>query len=147
MFFKGFIFKANTVYVGCSLSQRQSDRNANNSRQRQTAAIVVHECCQRLYYSDFYYKCHITLFYFGYSATWPKGVQRMADQYLKNPVRVFVGSLDLNVSTHKICSVLTCPEGNGILSFKNLSQETLRFKGNKNNYLLPGLSLRFRAAR
>ncbi|XP_073258696.1 probable ATP-dependent RNA helicase DDX43 [Porites lutea] len=30
------------------------------------------------------------------SATWPKGVQRMADQYLKNPVRVFVGSLDLN---------------------------------------------------
>ena len=45
----------------------------------------------------------------------------MADQYLKNPVRVFVGSLDLNVSTHKICSVLTCPEGNGILSFKNLS--------------------------
>ena len=85
---------------------RQSDRNTNNSRQRQTAAIVVHQCCQRLYYSDFYalslYKCHITLFYFGYSATWPKGVQRMADQYLKNPVRVFVGSLDLNVSTYKI---------------------------------------------
>ena len=37
-------------------------------------------------------------FFFCYSATWPKGVQRMADQYLKNPVRVFVGSLDLNVS-------------------------------------------------
>ena len=45
----------------------------------------------------------------------------MADQYLKNPVRVFVGSLDLNVSTHKICIALNCPEGNGILSFKNLS--------------------------
>lgn len=30
------------------------------------------------------------------SATWPKGVQRMADQYMTNPVRVFVGSLDLN---------------------------------------------------
>lgn len=30
------------------------------------------------------------------SATWPKGVQRMADQYMKDPVRVFVGSLDLN---------------------------------------------------
>ena len=55
----------------------------------------------------------------------------MADQYLKNPVRVFVGSLDLNVSTHKICVALTCPEGNGILSFKNLSHETLRFKGNE----------------
>lgn len=36
-------------------------------------------------------------FYFC-SATWPKGVQRMADQYMKDPVRVFVGSLDLNVS-------------------------------------------------
>ena len=36
------------------------------------------------------------------SATWPKGVQRMADQYMKNPVRVFVGSLDLNVSTSTI---------------------------------------------
>ena len=55
----------------------------------------------------------------------------MADQYLKNPVRVFVGSLDLNVSTHKICIALTCPEESGIFSFKNLSQETLRFKGNK----------------
>ena len=55
----------------------------------------------------------------------------MADQYLKNPVRVFVGSLDLNVSKCNICIALTCPEGNGILSFKSLSQETLRFKGNK----------------
>ena len=55
----------------------------------------------------------------------------MADQYLKNPVRVFVGSLDLNVSTCNICIALTCPEGNGILSFKSLSQETLRFKGKK----------------
>lgn len=36
---------------------------------------------------------------FFHSATWPKGVQRMADQYMKDPVRVFVGSLDLNVST------------------------------------------------
>lgn len=30
------------------------------------------------------------------SATWPKSVQRMADQYMKDPMRVFVGSLDLN---------------------------------------------------
>lgn len=30
------------------------------------------------------------------SATWPKSVQRMADQYMNDPVRVFVGSLDLN---------------------------------------------------
>ncbi|KXJ28996.1 probable ATP-dependent RNA helicase DDX43 [Exaiptasia diaphana] len=30
------------------------------------------------------------------SATWPPGVQRMADQYMTDPVRVFVGSLDLN---------------------------------------------------
>lgn len=31
------------------------------------------------------------------SATWPLGVQRMADQYLKNPIKVNVGSLDLQV--------------------------------------------------
>ena len=37
--------------------------------------------------------------HFCYSATWPKSVQRMADQYMKDPMRVFVGSLDLNVST------------------------------------------------
>ncbi|XP_048581874.1 probable ATP-dependent RNA helicase DDX43 isoform X6 [Nematostella vectensis] len=30
------------------------------------------------------------------SATWPPGVQRMADQYMTDPVRVFVGCLDLN---------------------------------------------------
>lgn len=41
--------------------------------------------------------------YFFYSATWPKGVQRMADQYMKDPVRVFVGSLDLNVSASSMC--------------------------------------------
>ena len=42
------------------------------------------------------------------SATWPKGVQRMADQYMKNPVRVFVGSLDLNVSTSTILVYVLC---------------------------------------
>lgn len=73
----------------------------------------------------------VFFFLICYSATWPKGVQRMADQYLNNPVRVFVGSLDLNVSTYEICIALTCPEGNSILSFKSLPQETLRFKGNK----------------
>ena len=31
------------------------------------------------------------------SATWPPDVQRMADQYLKNPIFVNVGSLDLQV--------------------------------------------------
>ena len=30
-----------------------------------------------------------------YSATWLPGVQRIADQYLKDPVRVNVGSMDL----------------------------------------------------
>ena len=32
------------------------------------------------------------------SATWPMGVQRMANQYLHNPIKVNVGSLDLQVS-------------------------------------------------
>ena len=30
-----------------------------------------------------------------FSATWPQGVRRLAQSYMKNPVQVFVGSLDL----------------------------------------------------
>lgn len=29
------------------------------------------------------------------SATWPQGVRRLAQSYMKNPIQVFVGSLDL----------------------------------------------------
>ena len=35
------------------------------------------------------------LYHIFFSATWLPGVQRIADRYLKNPVRVNVGSLDL----------------------------------------------------
>ncbi|NXT97753.1 DDX43 helicase, partial [Buphagus erythrorhynchus] len=38
------------------------------------------------------------------SATWPDGVRRLAKSYLKNPMIVYVGTLDLAVS----CSVLFC---------------------------------------
>lgn len=30
-----------------------------------------------------------------FSATWPQGVRRLAQSYMKNPIQVFVGSLDL----------------------------------------------------
>ena len=30
-----------------------------------------------------------------YSATWPSGVRRLATRYMKDPLQVFVGSLDL----------------------------------------------------
>lgn len=39
---------------------------------------------------------------FLFSATWPDGVRRLAKSYLKNPMIVYVGTLDLAVS----CSVL-----------------------------------------
>lgn len=38
---------------------------------------------------------------FLFSATWPDGVRRLAKSYLKNPMIVYVGTLDLAVS----CSV------------------------------------------
>lgn len=41
-------------------------------------------------------------FLFLFSATWPAGVRRLAKSYLKNPMIVYVGTLDLAVS----CSVL-----------------------------------------
>ena len=56
---------------------------------------------------------HLLMAVFYYSATWPKGVQRMADQYMKDPVRVFVGSLDLNVSTVYQTWPLSFREGGG----------------------------------
>ena len=40
-----------------------------------------------------------------YSATWPPGVQRMADKYLKDPVRVNVGSLDLQ-ACHSVTQLI-----------------------------------------
>lgn len=33
-----------------------------------------------------------------FSATWPDGVRRLAKSYLKNPMIVYVGTLDLAVS-------------------------------------------------
>ncbi|EFN83479.1 probable ATP-dependent RNA helicase DDX43 [Harpegnathos saltator] len=35
------------------------------------------------------------------SATWPQGVRRLAQSYMKNPIQVFVGSLDL-VAVHTV---------------------------------------------
>lgn len=49
--------------------------------------------------------------YFVYSfvsATWPQGVRRLAQSYMKNPIQVCVGSLDLaavHTVTQKICMI------------------------------------------
>lgn len=37
----------------------------------------------------------------AFSATWPTGVRRLSKSYLKNPMMVYVGTLDLAVSYHK----------------------------------------------
>ena len=34
----------------------------------------------------------------SYSATWPPGVRRLAESYMKDPFQVNVGTLDLRVS-------------------------------------------------
>ncbi|KAL1514231.1 hypothetical protein ABEB36_003519 [Hypothenemus hampei] len=39
------------------------------------------------------------------SATWPLGVRRLADSYMKDPVQVYVGSLDL-AATHTVTQVI-----------------------------------------
>lgn len=38
------------------------------------------------------------VFFLYFSATWPEGVRRLGSSYLKDPIQVFVGSLDLAVS-------------------------------------------------
>lgn len=40
-----------------------------------------------------------------YSATWPHGVQQMADQYLTNPIKCNVGSLDLT-AVHSVRQII-----------------------------------------
>ena len=40
--------------------------------------------------------CHKKRFY-GFSATWPEDVRRLAESYMTNPMQVFVGTLDLTV--------------------------------------------------
>ena len=44
----------------------------------------------------FMWEIHIQIF--NFSATWPEGVRRLGNSYLKDPMQVFVGSLDLAVS-------------------------------------------------
>lgn len=39
------------------------------------------------------------------SATWPPGVRRLASSYMKNPIQVYVGSLDL-AATHTVTQVI-----------------------------------------
>ena len=44
------------------------------------------------------------------SATWPANVRRLAQSYMKNPVTVFVGSLDL-AATHSVTQTLIRVQG------------------------------------
>ncbi|XP_054276389.1 probable ATP-dependent RNA helicase DDX43 [Macrosteles quadrilineatus] len=39
------------------------------------------------------------------SATWPAGVRRLAESYMKNPIQVYVGSLDL-AATHSVTQTI-----------------------------------------
>lgn len=43
------------------------------------------------------------------SATWPAGVRRLAESYMKNPIQVCVGSLDL-AAVHSVTQIITMIE-------------------------------------
>nr|XP_023023811.1 probable ATP-dependent RNA helicase DDX43 [Leptinotarsa decemlineata] len=45
------------------------------------------------------------------SATWPLGVRRLAQSYMKDPIQVYVGSLDL-AATHTVTQVIQVMEDN-----------------------------------
>lgn len=44
------------------------------------------------------FSCTCVFLFTLFSATWPDGVRRLAKSYLKNPMMVYVGTLDLAVS-------------------------------------------------
>lgn len=46
---------------------------------------------------DFKSTCFSVINLLCFSATWPTGVRRLAKSYLKNPMMVYVGTLDLAV--------------------------------------------------
>lgn len=50
------------------------------------------------------------------SATWPEGVRRLAKQYMKDPVQVQVGSLDLTVSQLSIRILVVMQVNESILT-------------------------------
>ena len=52
------------------------------------------------FYCNYHKDYHIYFLICIVSATWPEGVRRLATSYMKNPMQVFVGSLDLAVSAH-----------------------------------------------
>ncbi|ERL92627.1 hypothetical protein D910_09940 [Dendroctonus ponderosae] len=45
------------------------------------------------------------------SATWPPGVRRLADSYMKDPIQIYVGSLDL-AATHSVTQTIQLIEEN-----------------------------------
>lgn len=53
---------------------------------------------------------------FMHSATWPEGVRRLAKQYMKDPVQVQVGSLDLTVSQFSVMILVVMQVNESILT-------------------------------
>jgi superfamily II DNA/RNA helicase len=40
------------------------------------------------------------LFLFFFSATWPEDVRRIVARYMRNPIQIYVGTLDLVVHSY-----------------------------------------------
>lgn len=66
-----------------------------------------------------------------FSATWPQGVRRLAQSYMKNPIQVFVGSLDL-AAVHTVTQTIIIVEEEEKTSLvnimKNFSNYALKLK-------------------
>lgn len=66
-----------------------------------------------------------------FSATWPQGVRRLAQSYMKNPIQVFVGSLDL-ATVHTVTQTIYIIEEeektNMVNIMRNSSNYALKLK-------------------
>jgi len=56
------------------------------------------------------------------SATWPPGVRRLAESYMKDPVTVFIGSLDL-AAVHSVSQKIVMIGENGEMEKRDILQE------------------------
>ena len=66
-----------------------------------------------------------------YSATWPKEVRRLADDFLNNPVHVKIGSMELQANTNITQIIDVCKQGDKVDKLFELLDKIMSNKENK----------------
>ena len=82
-----------TKRTGCSTW----DSNRKSKRFSSTSGRIVKSSWQGFFFTFLFKSFRIFIWFvlFVFSATWPEGIRRIANEYMDNPLQVCVGTLDL----------------------------------------------------